>query len=494
MKTCTLPDPGEGLLEAEIVHWLVRPGQAVAVNDPIVEIETAKSLVELPSPYAGTVAELLVAEGDMVDVGAPILTIDDGVSDTASGRVVDAGEGPRDEPEPEASGAAAEPAEPARADAPKPAPKDASGSVLVGYGTKASSMSRRPRKSSAVEKGPQGDQVHESYSTDKPVSRTTEDVTEASKVDAEASEPPLPRPGAPRALEDREAEGGPSGRPRAKPVVRRLARDLGVDLGSVAGTGPDGTITNTDVAAAATGASGRRPGGVQRIPLRGIRRQMVASMSASVEVPQASLWMEVDVTDAVSLIDSLRDRREFEGLRVSPILLLAKAVCLAIAKHPQVNGTVDMERQEIVIPEDVNLGIAAATARGLIVPNVKAANRLSLVQLAEELNKIVRAARAGSITPADCMNGTFTITNVGVFGIEGGTPILNPGEAAILCLGTITRRPWVVGQGKDERLEVRSVCTLTLTIDHRVLDGEMASRFLADVATIMGDPGLSLLY
>ena len=137
---------------------------------------------------------------------------------------------------------------------------------------------------------------------------------------------------------------------------------------------------------------------------------------------------------------------------------------------------------------------AAATARGLIVPNVKAANRLSLVQLAEELNKIVRAARAGSITPADCMNGTFTITNVGVFGIEGGTPILNPGEAAILCLGTITRRPWVVGQGKDERLEVRSVCTLTLTIDHRVLDGEMASRFLADVATIMGDPGLSLLY
>lgn len=485
MKTCTLPDPGEGLLEAEIVRWIVAPGQIVAVNDPIIEIETAKSLVELPSPHAGTVAELLVAEGDVVAVGAPILTIDDGAgTEAAAPASAPAGSAP----------AGIEASAPGPAPAPSIAEASAgSGSVLVGYGTSESSVSRRPRKSAALQRGPEADQVNESYSTDQPVSRRVDDVTEARRVDHERGEPPLPRPGEPRPLDQRANAGGR--RPLAKPLVRRLARDLGVDLGTVAGTGPEGTVTATDVAAAAVTREGRQPGaGVRRIPLRGIRRQMVASMSASVSIPQASLWMEVDVTEAVALVDSLKDRREFEGLRISPILLLAKAVCLAIAKHPEVNGSIDLGKQEIIVREDVNLGVAAATHRGLIVPNVKRANALNLVELAVELNKIVRAARAGTITPADCSNGTFTITNVGVFGVEGGTPILNPGESAILCLGTITRRPWVVGEGEDERLEIRSVCTLTLTIDHRVLDGEMASQFLADVATIMGDPGLSMLF
>lgn len=218
------------------------------------------------------------------------------------------------------------------------------------------------------------------------------------------------------------------------------------------------------------------------------------SMVASVAVPQASLWLDVDVTETVALIESLKERREFAGLRISPILVLAKAVCLAIARHPEVNASIDLDREEIVVTSDVNLGIAAATARGLVVPNIKRANELNLIQLAEALNRMVGAARDGKITPADFAHGTFTITNVGIFGIEGGTPILNPGESAILCLGTIARRPWVVGSGDDERIEPRSVCTLTLTIDHRVLDGERGSRFLADVATILGDPALSMLF
>ncbi|WP_218184596.1 dihydrolipoamide acetyltransferase family protein [Nigerium massiliense] len=470
-----MPDPGEGLLEAEIVRWIVEPGQDVAVNDPMIEIETAKSLVELPSPYAGVVHRQLVAEGDVVAVGQPILLIDDGSGDAPD-------EPAAAEAQPEGRPEAAD-----QGDA-------ASGSVLVGYGTSAAPVSRRPRSSSGLQKGPEGEQVHESYSTETPVSRHVEDVTEAHRVEDEPTEPPLPEPGNPRSLEQRTAGRDASGhRPLAKPVVRRLARDLGVDLATVTGTGPDGTVTNADVAAAAAGG-GPRPGEVRRIPLRGVRRQMVASMSASVEVPQASLWLDVDVTETVALIEALKKRPEFGGLRISPILVLAKAVCLAIARHPEVNGSLDTARQEIVVPSDINLGIAAATARGLVVPNVKRANTLNLVELATALNAIVAAARESRITPADCAHGTFTITNVGVFGIEGGTPILNPGEAAILCMGTIARRPWVVGTGEDERMEPRSICTLTLTIDHRVLDGEMASRFLADVATVLRDPGLSMLF
>jgi len=275
--------------------------------------------------------------------------------------------------------------------------------------------------------------------------------------------------------------------------VRRLARDLGIDLAMIAGTGPNGAITPTDVAQAAAGeASGRR--GPTRIPLRGVRRQMLQSMQASLQVPQASVWMDVDVTNTVELIEQLKGRREFAGLRISPIIVLAKAVCLAMARHPEVNSSLDLDRQEIVVSPDVNLGIAAATQRGLVVPNIKSAQDMNLLELAQALNDLVTKVREGRITPADAAHGTFTITNVGVFGVEGGTPILNPNESAILLLGTFNRRPWVVGSGEDERLEIRTIAKLTLTIDHRVLDGEQASRFLADVATILADPGLSLLF
>jgi pyruvate dehydrogenase E2 component (dihydrolipoamide acetyltransferase) len=200
------------------------------------------------------------------------------------------------------------------------------------------------------------------------------------------------------------------------------------------------------------------------------------------------------VTGPVELIEQLTARREFAGLRVSPLLVFAKAACLAIARHPLINAAIDTEKGEIIAYDDVNLGIAAATPRGLIVPNVKRANHMNLIQLAEALNAMVAVAREGRITPADCANGTFTITNVGVFGVDGGTPILNPGESAIMCLGTIRRKPWVVGEGKNERIETRSVCSISLSFDHRVVDGELASRFLSDVATILAEPGLSLLF
>jgi len=470
LLTFNLPDPGEGLAEAEIVHWLIAAGQTVAVNDPLVEIETAKSLVELPSPCAGTVVALLVAEGEVVPVGSPIVTIDDGSGTAApvlSGPVV--------------TDADAEPA--------------ASGAMLVGYGTTTAAVTRRPRAGRALVGIDRDEQVNESYSTGQPVSRPVGEVSSPGALGGQAVPPPLPDPGE---LAPAESVGGAG---RAKPQVRRLARDLGVDLATVVGTGSSGTVTAADVARAAAGVNGAaggngagQVGAVQRIPLRGVRREMVASMMNSVKTPQASLWSDVDVTETVRLIDALKKRREFDGLRISPILILARAVCLAMGRSPEVNGSIDVDAGVIVVPEDVNLGIAAATARGLVVPNIKAANRLSLVALATALNGLVDAARGGRITPSDCRGGTFTITNVGVFGIEGGTPILVPGESAVLCLGAINKRPCVVPGPNGDEIEIRSMATLTLTIDHRVLDGEAGARFLNDVATVLREPGLSLLF
>lgn len=439
MFEMTLPDPGEGLLEAEITQWLVSVGDEVKVNDVVVEIETAKSLVELPAPAAGVVAALHVEVGSIVAVGGSLMSIRES-RDVAS-------EDAETQQVPAASG-----------DLQESAATEKSGSVLVGYGTSASGAKRRSRKVLPAKPSPGTDQVQERDLADAPVQQ----------VD-------------------------PVGRPLAKPAVRRLARDLGINLKSIAGTGPNGTITPNDVAqAAALEASGRRVD--TRIPLRGIRRQMLQAMQASLQVPQASVWMDVDVTETVALIEQLKQRREFSGLRISPIIVLAKAVCLAMVKHPEVNASLDLDRQEIVVHPDVNLGIAAATQRGLVVPNIKAANELNILQLAQALNELVDKVREGRVTLADAADGTFTITNVGVFGVEGGTPILNPNESAILLLGTFNRRPWAVGSGEDERMEIRSVAKLTLTIDHRVLDGEQASRFLADVATILTNPGLSLLF
>lgn len=507
MKTCHLPDVGEGLVEAEVVTWLVAVGDTVAVNDPVVEIETAKSLVELPAPYAGRVAALLVAEGDVVGVGSPILVIDDGTESLGPVPLTELVEPAAVEP---AAVAPVEAAAPAAAETVAVVPVEsaepaASGAVLVGYGTPTAAVSRRRRAGAAVVHEEHAGQVNSSYGTDQPVSRGTDEVSAPGRVAGDPVPPPLPDPGEPVP-----PPAGEGPERRAKPQVRRLARDLGVDLAAVPGTGPDGTITALDVARAAVPAAaqgggsasglgtglggGTGPGAVRHIPLRGVRRSMVQSMVESVKAPQASMWAEVDVTHTVRLIETLKQRREFAGLRISPILVLARAVCLAMGRNPEVNGSIDLDRGEIIVPDDVNLGIAAATARGLVVPNIKAANRLTLLELAKALNGLVHAAREGTITPADCTGGTFTITNVGVFGIDGGTPILVPGESAVLCLGAFHRRPFVVGRGDEERMEIRSVATLTLTIDHRVLDGESGAKFLNDVATILRDPGLALLY
>lgn len=476
-----LPDPGEGLTEAEIVSWKVAVGDAVAVNDVLLEIETSKSLVELPSPSAGVVAELLVAEGDLVPIGTPIIRI------AEAGEPVDGGDGS------DSVQAVSGPVEDALVndgDSPVGAPAPESqqpSAMLVGYGAKPGAVARRVRRGVGAMAVPETDQVQESYDTSNPVSRHTDDVTPSDRLEDEGSGEHLPPPGRPAAA------GSGNGRSKAKPAVRRVARDLGVDLGMISGTGPDGLITAEDVVAAASGGS-QKPAGDRRLPLRGIRREMFRSMTASLAVPQATAMIEADVSGTVQLLDTLKKRREFTDLRVSPLLVFARAACLAISQIPEINAGYDPDADEIVLHGAVNLGIAAATPRGLLVPNIKNAERMNLVELTQALNAMVSVAREGRVQPYDLAGGTFTITNVGVFGVDGGTPILSPGEAAIMCLGTIRRKPWVVGTGEEERIEPRSVCTVSLTFDHRLVDGEMASKFLAEVATIMSNPGLALLF
>ncbi len=496
MHEFKLPDPGEGLLEADVVSWKVAVGDTVAVNDTLVEIETAKSLVELPSPYAGVVAAILVGEGETVEVGTPIIRIADSAEEasaphepvepleTAADALRDASrvlrsEGepanphvskgvPHDAPQGASSGESLVPhvapqgassARSLRSEPPGERHEGPSEAMLVGYGAKAGSAHRRARKGSA-------------------------EVTAPTPA---ASVPAVPVQAAPAAAAPAAVEA-PSTLPRAKPPVRRVARDLGVDLTTVAPTGPGGTITTDDVVAAAGGT------GEKRIPLRGVRREMFRTMTASLSVPQATAFVEVDVTATVELIETLKRRRDFTGLRISPLAIFAKAACLAIERIPEINSSYDAERDEIVLHDDVNLGIAAATPRGLLVPNIKAADKLNLLELTQAINELVPQARTGKLPMESMAGGTFTITNVGVFGVDGGTPIPNNGEAAIMCLGTILRKPWVVGQGENERIEPRSVCTVTITFDHRLVDGEMGSKFLADVSTIMSDPALALLF
>ena len=441
-----LPDAGEGLTEADIVSWRVRPGDVVAVNDTVVEIETAKSLVELPCPFAGTVTELLVPEGATVRVGEPIIAV--AVAGAAAVLV------------PEAV-----PAVPVA----DPAPGPTRTAVLVGYGPRAASTTRRPRRTAVAAPAP-------------------------GRVVRAASGP---------------ASGEPA-RPLAKPPVRKLARDLGVDLRLVPPSGPDGVVTRADVERAAHPDLPARPnlparpepasasavdagqrGGETRIPVRGVRRATAAAMVASAfTAPHVTEWVQVDVTRTVRLVDRLRADPAFEGLKVSPLLLVAKAVLLALRRHPGLNASWDEPAGEIVVHHGVTLGIAVSTPRGLVVPNVKDADRLALPDLARALTELGATARAGRTTPADQASGTFTITNVGVFGVDGGTPILPPGEAGILALGQVRELPWV-HRGK---VRPRKVTTLSLSFDHRLVDGDLGSRFLADVAAVLTDPATALLW
>jgi pyruvate dehydrogenase E2 component (dihydrolipoamide acetyltransferase) len=451
-----LPDVGEGLTEAEVLTWHVAVGDVVEVNQTIVDIETAKSVVELPSPFAGEVTALLVPEGTTVPVGTPIIAIGGPtgpvVPDDASSLVE----------------AAADDEEPAvESDAEKREP------VLVGYGVRTASTRRRRRKGDATSSAPAS-----------PLSVTTLERP------AEAE----PRPRDVRAL--------------AKPPVRKLAKDHGVDLLDVPCDGP--VVTRGDVEAF---IAGRRPTvaapaaapvrsveGDTRIPVKGVRKATAQAMvSSAFTAPHVTEWVTLDVSATMELVERLKADRRFAGVKVSPTLVVAKAVCLALTRTPELNASWDEAAQEIVLKGSVNLGVAAATDRGLVVPNIPGADRMSLLELGEALADLTATARAGRTQPAQMSGGTFTITNVGVFGVDAGTPILNPGETGILCVGQIDRRPWVVGtpgaaSGGGERIEVRWVTTLAVSFDHRVVDGQQGSRFLADVASILRDPALALTF
>jgi pyruvate dehydrogenase E2 component (dihydrolipoamide acetyltransferase) len=291
--------------------------------------------------------------------------------------------------------------------------------------------------------------------------------------------------------------------------VRKLARELGVDLAAVRPTGPEGVVTRDDVEAAAALMSPMTPSprsvrppvtastsrGESREPVRGVTRLMAEAMSTSAfTIPHVTEWLEVDVTRSGELLERLRGSASFEGLRVTPMLLVARAVLAGLARTPVANGWFDATAGEIVHRGAVNLGFAAATPRGLVVPNIKDADLLSLRDLAAALSNLTATAKEGRTTPAELTGGTFTITNVGVFGVDGGTPIINPGESAILAFGAVRKQPWVVPTDAGDEIAVRQVTTLALSFDHRHIDGQTGSQFLADVAGILADPGTALLY
>lgn len=476
VKLFPLPDPGEGLVEADVVTWRVKVGDVVSVNDIVVEIETAKSLVELPIPWAGTVVELLVPEGATVEVGTPIVSVDVVGSDRtehlsapgANGDSVPTGPGSSDDPGAERV------------------------ANLVGYGPSGGSTTRRRRSGApatgapAVEAAPAG------------TAPAAAAVPLPSPADASLAETVAPR--AP----------GDARRPLAKPPVRKFAKDHGVDLARVTPTGPDGIVTRADVQADldAAQASGSTAGSARetsarsqgeretRIPIKGVRRATAAAMvDSAFTAPHVTEFVTVDVTRTLDLLDRLRADRAYSGVRLSPLLILSKVLLLAIRRNPGVNATWDEAAGEIVQKHYVNLGIAASTPRGLIVPNIKDADALSLLDLGRELETLVTTAREGRTPPADMAAGTITITNVGVFGVDNGTPIINPGEAAILCLGAIRKMPWVVtDESGADTIAVRQVTQLSLSFDHRLIDGDLGSRFLADIAALLEDPARALAW
>jgi 2-oxoisovalerate dehydrogenase E2 component (dihydrolipoyl transacylase) len=483
IKEFKLPDVGEGLTEADIVRWHVKPGDQITVNQIIVEIETAKAVVELPSPYAGVVADLLVPEGATADVGTPIIAVSVGAS---AGTAVGA-----TKPEP-TSRAISEiedlvPSPPAEGAVEpgiigSPAPKAERQAVLVGYGVKLGTTSRRARTTGSGKAGAMAP----------PPTAPTAPAEPAVAPAAPAASPLTNGSAAP---------AGNGGQALAKPPVRKMAKDLGVDLTALAGTGPNGSITRDDVQLAAAGVreGGPVPGKVamvtagaagvgpreERIAIRGVRKHTAAAMAASAfTAPHVTEFLQIDITETMTATARLRELPDFTDVRVSPLLLVAKALLVAAARHPMINTSWDEAAQEIVIKRYVNLGIAASTDRGLIVPNVKDAHGLSLPELARALAALAETARAGKSTPADLSGGTITITNVGIFGVDTGTPILSPGEAAILAFGQVKDAPWVVGG----QLAVRRVCTLALSFDHRLVDGDLGSAVLRDVGAMLTDP------
>ncbi len=518
MAVFKLPDLGEGLTEAEVLRWLVAPGDIVTLNQPIVEVETAKAAVEVPSPYAGTVTTLHGEEGVALEVGAPLITI------AVAGEAV-----PDQAPAPDpADGDSGD--DGSAGDATAHAGGEAveqRQSVLVGYGPRTASAKRRPRRSThaaparartAVPAGPPGSP------------RPDDDRPEQDRLEPDGLEPETPVPAAapePAPLarhQTGDSSGGHStasdrasaghvGTARAKPPVRKLARELGVDLAALTASGPHGTVTREDVhaaaeqpgtqarsgsqvnghgtaphAAARDEVAGNEVTGTRRVPLTGMQRAMATAMvESATQAPHVTVFLTVDVTRSTELLARLKKAPELDGVRVTPLLLAARAVVLAALRFPRINARWDGDA--VLENDQVNLGIAAATPRGLLVPNIKDAGALSLPDLGRALGALTATAREGRTSMTDLQQGTITLSNIGVFGVDTGTPILNPGETAILALGTIKPTPWVVDGG----LAVRDVCQLSLSFDHRVADGELGSRVLAYVGRVLTDPEVGLL-
>ena len=474
IKEFRLPDLGEGLTESEIVAWKVAVGDTVTLNQIIAEVETAKAVVELPSPFAGVVAALHEQPGTVVEVGKPIVSFevegDDG--GPAGGSGADGGGG---------------------ADA--PAKREPN---LVGYGAVLETSGRPARRARSFAAPAAAAATAPATA---PVAERVETAPVVPVAEPKAA-PVIPQPGPVETVPASES----AERPRSTPPVRKLAKDLGVDLALVTGTGEFGLITRDDVrnfvgggdlpvaprdlagvsAPAPAAAQGERE---TRTPIKGVRKFTAAAMvSSAFTAPHVTEFLTIDVTPTMELLAKLKASRAFAGYKLTPLTLVSKAVLIALKNHPTLNTRWEDGTQEIVQYNYVNLGIAAATPRGLTVPNIKDADRMSLLELSTALTELTDTARAGKTAPADLSGGTISITNIGVFGIDAGTPILNPGEAAILALGAVRKMPW---EYQDE-VALRQVMTLSLSFDHRLVDGEQGSRFLQDLGAMLSDPGMAL--
>ena len=449
-----LPDVGEGLTEAEIVTWKVKVGDMVSVNQIIVEIETAKSLVELPCPFAGTVAQLMAGEGDTVNVGSPIIavTVSEATAAVAAATSMHdavANNAVVTEALQTVSDVAASSVEE------KPQPN------LVGDGVSSAAPSRRRRAAAGVV------------------------ATGAMQAVVSSAAPAT----------DLIAVVPSGDAVLAKPPIRKLAKDMNVDISKVKPTGLSGEVTREDVMAAVQVASvfknqttpEPKSEREERIPVKGVRKAIASAMVQSAfTAPHVSIFVDVDATRTMEYVKRLKASADFAGVKVTPLLIMAKAMIWAVRRNPMVNST--WTDTEIIVHNFVNFGVAAATPRGLIVPNIKDADQMSMLELAMALEKLAATAREGKTTPQDMQNGTITITNIGVFGVDTGTPILNPGEVGIVALGSIRPKPWVV----DNEILVRQVTTIGATFDHRVVDGDVASRFVQDVASVIEEPALLL--
>lgn len=482
IKEFRLPDLGEGLTESEIVAWKVAVGDTVTLNQIIAEVETAKAVVELPSPFAGVVAVLHEQPGTVVEVGKPIVSFEIAGDDGADGSAPDSDAAAKREPN------------------------------LVGYGAVLEASGRPARRARTFGAPATASPVRAAepaapVRAAEPASPVSAPAPAEQVAPVRAAEPVAPTP-----VETKPAAPAPGERPRSTPPVRKLAKDLGVDLEAVTGTGEHGLITRDDVknfvgggdlpAAAQELAGAAQPVGAQaagfipsggeretRTPIKGVRKFTAAAMvSSAFTAPHVTEFLTVDVTPTMELLARLKASRAFAGYKLTPLTLVSKAVLIALRNHPTLNARWDDANQEIVQFNYVNLGIAAATPRGLTVPNIKDADRMSLLEISTALTELTDTARAGKTSPEALSGGTISITNIGVFGIDAGTPILNPGEAAILALGAVRKMPW---EYRDE-VALRQVMTLSLSFDHRLVDGEQGSRFLQDLGAMLADPGMVL--